>query len=313
MSGGHDDEPHEEHEEHVNHEAWVIPYADLLTLLMAMFIALFAMSNVDKDKFKDVAISLNKALSGEDLDTGVFSQPNGTGNAAGIGSGGPAGSSDASGRVGPSDASNDTSMLQKLLTENEAVDAERDAERADFRALERELAETAVEIGVGNNLELELQERGLVVRIVTDQVLFTSGRAELTADGVQLVNAVGALIQPLEQRIIVEGHTDDRPISNEFFPSNVHLSAARAATVELALTALGFAPERVRSTGMGDSVPLVANDSEANRARNRRVEIVVQSKLAATADDRTPVDEPEVVTPDSEPGIDDIVGDISRI
>ena len=71
MSHGGDDEVHEEHEEHVNHEAWVIPYADLLTLLMAMFIALFAMSTVDVTKFKAFAIGFNEALGGGKLDAGI--------------------------------------------------------------------------------------------------------------------------------------------------------------------------------------------------------------------------------------------------
>ena len=71
MSHGGDDGLPEEHEEHVNHEAWVIPYADLLTLLMAMFIALFAMSSVDIDKFKSLSIGFNEALGGDELSTGV--------------------------------------------------------------------------------------------------------------------------------------------------------------------------------------------------------------------------------------------------
>ena len=74
MSGGGGDELQEEHEEHVNHEAWVIPYADLLTLLMAMFIALFAMSTVDVSKFKAFAIGFNEALGGGKLDASIVDQ-----------------------------------------------------------------------------------------------------------------------------------------------------------------------------------------------------------------------------------------------
>src|SRR5438105_13271622 len=85
--GGDDGELHEEHEEHVNHEAWVIPYADLLTLLMAMFIALFAMSTVDTSKFKALAIGLNEALNGPSLDTGVFSHTPGPSPLDGAGNG----------------------------------------------------------------------------------------------------------------------------------------------------------------------------------------------------------------------------------
>ena len=87
MSHGGDDELHEEHEEHVNHEAWVIPYADLLTLLMAMFIALFAMSTVDVSKFKAFAIGFNEALGGGKLDAGVGGTANATSTQVGSGSG----------------------------------------------------------------------------------------------------------------------------------------------------------------------------------------------------------------------------------
>ena len=87
MSHGGDDEIHEEHEEHVNHEAWVIPYADLLTLLMAMFIALFAMSTVDVTKFKAFAIGFNEALGGGKLDAGIGGTANATSTGVGQGSG----------------------------------------------------------------------------------------------------------------------------------------------------------------------------------------------------------------------------------
>src|ERR1700746_3349099 len=76
MSQGSDDEVHEEHEEHVNHEAWVIPYADLLTLLMAMFIALFAISTVDTVKFKSLAIGFNEALGGGKFNPSVLDGSN---------------------------------------------------------------------------------------------------------------------------------------------------------------------------------------------------------------------------------------------
>src|SRR3954468_21684516 len=86
MSGGGDDFP-EEHEEHVNHEAWVIPYADLLTLLMAMFIALFAMSTVDTSKFKALALGFNEALGGGKLDAGIGGSGKATSPVVGSGQG----------------------------------------------------------------------------------------------------------------------------------------------------------------------------------------------------------------------------------
>src|ERR1700712_4190955 len=87
MSHGGDDEVHEEHEEHVNHEAWVIPYADLLTLLMAMFIALFAMSTVDVTKFKAFAIGFNEALRAGKIDAGIGGSGKATSPVVGQGNG----------------------------------------------------------------------------------------------------------------------------------------------------------------------------------------------------------------------------------
>src|SRR6478736_1764581 len=108
-----DDELPEEHEEHVNHEAWVIPYADLLTLLMAMFIALFAMSTVDVTKFKAFAIGFNEALGGGKLDAGVGGTANATSTQVGRGSGdGPLDGGD----IAPASPVNNQSQLQQILS-----------------------------------------------------------------------------------------------------------------------------------------------------------------------------------------------------
>ena len=112
MSHGADDGLPEEHEEHVNHEAWVIPYADLLTLLMAMFVALFAMSTVDMDKFKSLSIGFNEALGGGDLATGVFDPSKGDGPLDGQGNGI---SPQAGGELGPGKQPDSDSLLAKLL------------------------------------------------------------------------------------------------------------------------------------------------------------------------------------------------------
>src|SRR6185369_6846277 len=113
MSHGGDDEIHEEHEEHVNHEAWVIPYADLLTLLMAMFIALFAMSTVDVTKFKAFAIGFNEALGGGKLDAGVGGTANATSSQPGSGSGnGPF----SGGMLSAGNSSLNATQLEQLLS-----------------------------------------------------------------------------------------------------------------------------------------------------------------------------------------------------
>jgi chemotaxis protein MotB len=113
MSQGGDDEIHEEHEEHVNHEAWVIPYADLLTLLMAMFIALFAMSTVDVTKFKAFAIGFNEALDGGKLDAGIGGSGKATSPVVGQGNGdGPF----TGGQLAPKNGAVNGDQIQQILT-----------------------------------------------------------------------------------------------------------------------------------------------------------------------------------------------------
>jgi chemotaxis protein MotB len=114
MSHGRDGELPEEHEEHVNHEAWVIPYADLLTLLMAMFIALFAMSTVDVSKFKAFAIGFNEALGDGKLDAGIGGAGKATSPVVGAGNGnGPF----SGGTLAPSDASANETQLAQILSQ----------------------------------------------------------------------------------------------------------------------------------------------------------------------------------------------------
>src|SRR4051812_23205870 len=133
----HEAEIHEEHEEHVNHEAWVIPYADLLTLLMAMFIALFAMSTVDTTKFKSLSIGLNEALGGGKLDTGVFAGAKGNAplNGSGNGNGTP------EGVVAPGDSAQNaqllTQVLERTLTARQQLEADKARETQTLTDVER--------------------------------------------------------------------------------------------------------------------------------------------------------------------------------
>src|SRR5665213_1934177 len=135
MSGG-DDEVHEEHEEHVNHEAWVIPYADLLTLLMAMFIALFAMSTVDTTKFKAFAIGFNEALGGGKLDSGIGGIANATSTNVGNGSGN--GALDGGGSIVPEPAPSGA-QLQQILDQLSNNKAQAAAQRQTLTNLQSEI------------------------------------------------------------------------------------------------------------------------------------------------------------------------------
>lgn len=134
---------------------------------------------------------------------------------------------------------------------------------------------------LGDGVEVVVSD-GVVSFRISSEMLFPSGQADLIGPGAEmLATLVPALNAMPNQRIVVEGHTDDVPIRNERYPSNWELSSGRAGSVVRQLIALGVAPERIRATGFADTRPLQPNDSEAHRAANRRVELVLETVTPA--------------------------------
>lgn len=290
----HSEEGHqEEHEEHVNHEAWVIPYADLLTLLMAMFIALFAMSTVDISKFKALSIGFNEALGGGKLDTGVFAGREGDSPIPGNGNGQGPGTG---GQLVQTDSSSDATSLTQILNQKLDLEAAKTREQESLKQVQQQIENAAKDAGFAGNLSIRLEERGLVVTVITDQVLFDSGKADIRPDGAQLLTVVGNALKSVDNPILIEGHTDNVPISTPQFPSNWELSSGRAGAVARFFEGLGLDRTRLRAEGLADLFPVESNATPAGRARNRRVEIVVQSKLVDTALHNAGLDQTPVTT-----------------
>lgn len=239
----HDDE---EHEEHTNHEAWVLPYADMLTLLMALFLVLFAMGRVDIARFEELAASLGSEL-----------RPGSQG-------GEPAPTGDAA--PGGADATPDV----ELTADGDPVTPPSLVE------VEEAIAAAAVAQGVEDELEFRTDARGLVVTILSDRILFASGSSDLQPAGRQVLAAVSDALHDLDNEVVIEGHTDDRPIDTGRFPSNWELSTSRAAAVlRLLSDDLGLPAERLSAAGYADQREVGDNTTESGRARNRRVELVV--------------------------------------
>ncbi len=279
--GGDHDEPHEEHEEHVNHEAWVIPYADLLTLLMAMFIALFAISNVDAEKFRQMADSFNRALrfgsgsSATVIDLGgsgeIFAQPLSEMLRAAV---------DAAARAAAAldhPEGKDAAVLT-IQTLSQAVrDAENQATN-ELKVLEDYINAEAALSGFAASLHTTIDARGLVITLITDEVVFTSGSAALGHGGMTLLEVVGHALATIENRVLVEGHTDNVPIGTVMYPSNWELSTARAGAVLRFFENFASLPTgRMQAAGFADTRPIDTNDAASGRARNRRVEVIVES------------------------------------
>lgn len=240
---------HGEHEEHVD-ESWLIPYADLLTLLLALFIVLFASSNVDKEKYNAMAQALAVEFGGAGIFDGVTS----------------------------TDLSN---SIQVIIPTDETGDTdtepEGDAEYQSLKQLQDELESYFSDEGINTQISTQIDERGLVVSL-NDSVLFNSGSADINEQYMQVLVKTGEIINKLDNYIRVEGHTDNVPIHGGKFDSNWELSSVRATTVvKLFVTSSGISPDKLSAVGYGEYKPVDSNDTPEGRAKNRRVDIIILS------------------------------------
>lgn len=242
------------HEEHENHERWLVSYADFITLLFATFVALYAMSSLDTKKFERMAAGMKSAfLEGAIGDVPIVVD---------------FGSAEGGGSTGTSDAQwlNSGRSLQRMLAEEMAHTRQK---------IEEALAKRPDGEKVAKMVEIHATERGLVISLA-EKLFFGSSQAEIQPEGRAALETLGATLRDTASPIRVEGHTDDRPIASARFPSNWELSTARAVAVaRLLVEDSGIEPERMAAAGYAEFRPIAPNDTEENRARNRRVDIVL--------------------------------------
>jgi chemotaxis protein MotB len=236
------------HEEHVNHERWVISYADFVTLLFAFFVVLFAVSQVDSKKVGRFTQSFNAASQWEVL------QGHGRGLLQ-VDPSIPAPEVTAAPLVPPAIASDDP-----------------DAGPTTLRGLLTERLEGKAKL---EGLEIEEIHGELVLRL-PEHLLFDNAQAVLREEGRAALAAVEDVLHDRPLRIRIEGHTDSVPIQTAQFPSNWELSAARAtACVRYMLESKRIEPQRLSAAGYGEYHPVGDNETAEGRARNRRVDIVI--------------------------------------
>ncbi len=148
-------------------------------------------------------------------------------------------------------------------------------EDEDFEALKRKIDAYAKEHGISNQIETTLRQRGLVIRVLTDKLLFDSAQATVKPPGGQLLGSVAHLLAADNHAIAVEGHTDNLPIATDRYPSNWELSTARASSVVRSLGGAGVLQQRFEAAGYAALHPIDSNSTDTGRNRNRRVEIVL--------------------------------------
>ncbi|MFM7537329.1 MAG: flagellar motor protein MotB [Acidimicrobiales bacterium] len=270
---------HEEHEEHENHERWLVTYADMITLLMVLFIVMFSISQVDLAKYK----KFKEGIQGGDasavvdggsgmLDGGIGVLPGAAGRAT------TTTTAASAGKAGPR-----PTATGPTTTVKSAQQAAYEAERRALGAAEQKLREGLGNTALGGNVEIAVQERGLVITIVADQVLFASGSATLEGAGREVLTAIAEGLKPLPNPVTVEGHTDSVPLGpGNRYSSNWELSTARATSVLRTLVeTYGVSVQRMSASGYADTRPIASNDSPDGRSKNRRVELVVRNLVDA--------------------------------
>jgi len=231
------------HEEHENHERWLVSYADFITLLFAFFVVMYSISSVNEGKFRTVSDSIKAALN-------------------------PI--------VSPA-----TTSVPFTVGQNKAMKIEPTIEIAKEPAMRRlrQIMRSLKEETQLDIITVKELSNGDIVLTLPETVLFRSGESALRPEAQPFIQALGDVLIELDRHVRVEGHTDNVPIATAQFPSNWELSATRAVTVVRAFFEQhGVPADHLTAVGHADSRPVADNLTPENRAKNRRVEIVVQER-----------------------------------
>ena len=273
------------HEEHMNHEAWAIPYGDLVTLLFALFTVMYAMSSVNEGKFRVLSDAMIAAFNGNPKSMRPLN----------IGEPEP-------GKGGEKPLIGITPTALIKIKSQDTVTPIPKPPSADVPGslirMEREVQDAMRSLIDAKLITVKRENMWLEIEINTD-ILFSSGSGAFSSSAEPVLDKLADVLKPFPNPIRVEGHTDDRPIHTAAFPSNWELSATRAASVVHQFTKQGIDPLRLEIVGFGEFHPRQANSSAEGRNANRRVAVLVLEAVApveaTTA--RITADTPETVAP----------------
>jgi chemotaxis protein MotB len=236
-----------QHEEHLNHEAWAIPYGDLVTLLLAFFVVMYSISSVNEGKYRVVSDSLNAAFRGEPSTPLPI-------------------------QVGAPATTTTAAPIVQTPEQQRSMALRQLAEQAEG-ALEPLIMQGLVDVHHGD---------GFVEIAIRSDILFNSGAAVLSTEAQPVIRLLGEALRGFPNSIRVEGHTDNVPITSNLFPSNWELSAARAASVVHLLIQSGVDPRRLAVSAYGEFRPVLPNATPDGRNANRRVVLMIEGSEPAS-------------------------------
>ncbi len=265
---------HDDHGDHPD-ERWLVTYADLMTLLVALFMVLFSISSVNKSKLESLQHSLQDAFSGKVLPGGQSIKESGGVQNVKTPAASPKESS-----LQPYVGSpkNDTSIAE------DKAGGQDNAEEQDFEKLKKQLDSVAARQGLSGKINVSVTDDGLLIRLLTDKLLFDSGSAVPRPQSLPLLKDVAQLLAPTARshQMVISGNTDDQPIHAGPFHDNLELSTERALSIFRAFGRDGLSPLRMTAAGRGAYAPIASNASEAGRSLNRRVEVLVPRLTSVT-------------------------------
>lgn len=251
------------HEEHTNHERWLVSYADFITLLFAFFVVMYSISQVNESKYRVLSNTLEDAFNQPELSLKPI-------------------------QIGETAKSNPSNLI-KLNGEaasDKIAQAQSEQQKAhegelpdEFKQIANQIEKAFGDLMKQNLVSLRGNEEWLEVEM-SSSLLFDSGDATLSSHALELLGKISEILKDQKNAVRVEGFTDDRPIHNVRYPSNWELSSARAAAVVQLFIEEGFDAARLVAAGYGEFQPVVPNDSPENRAKNRRVVLMI-SKTGA--------------------------------
>jgi len=245
----------------VGSPGWMTSYGDLMTNLLCFFVLLFSFAIIDKQKFQEVANSMRSAFSNTGGD--VFNENNG----------------DAMISITPYDNAEEESKDSQDVEDNKSGLSESAENKATaIKAAIINIEKLISDMGLNENVKV-IEEKDVVIFRVDSIILFDTGKADLKEDAEPVIEKMGAILKELKTDILVQGHADDRPINTAAFPSNWELSTKRATNVvKYLIDAGGMDPGYLTATGNAEFEPIVPNDTEYNRQKNRRIDILIEKE-----------------------------------
>ncbi len=246
-----------------NHERWLVSYADFITLLFAVFVTLFAMSQTDKKKVEEVIASMRESFGYSKASVAHKVNVMDTTDMRAIPSLRPEAVN-----MGP---------VQPQLKFQNTGKQQKHAEESDFKRMKTAMDAYLIKHGLQDRVKAEIDRRGLVISL-KEAGLFDSGSAFIKISSYPLLAKLAESLSMYNNAIRVEGHTDNIPICSREFKSNWELSTARSTNIlHHFVNYYKFDPGRISATGYGEFRPIEDNGTAEGRAKNRRVNIVILS------------------------------------